>query len=123
MPERSFQFYLDRLSYLLIAMPALLTALFGNLKAQADPVLQDGSLAIITVEPTGGGAPIPLGYLVYDVLFPGNFGEFDIVNQTGPNSSLPTSSDFPVTTTVLFSDLSLTLNFSDGSTKALDSSD
>ena len=45
---------------------------------------------------------------------PGSFGEFDIVNETGPNSSLPT---WPVSTEVQFSTLSLTVNFSDGSTQ------
>ena len=35
-------------------------------------------------------APIPLGDIQWDVTVPGSFGEFDIVNQTGPNSSPPT---------------------------------
>ena len=29
-------------------------------------------------------APIPLGYISYDVNIPGSFAQFDIVNQTGP---------------------------------------
>jgi hypothetical protein len=69
-----------------------------------------GCLAWSTAQAT----PIPLGYISWDVTNPGNFGEFDIVNQTGPNSSLP---DWPVSTEVQFKTLSLTVNFSDGSTQ------
>jgi hypothetical protein len=59
-------------------------------------------------------APIPLGYISWDVTNPGFSGEFDITNQTGVNSSSPT---WPVSTTVLFNSLSLTVDFSDGSTQ------
>ena len=58
-------------------------------------------------------APIPLGDIQWDVTIPGSFGEFDIVNLTGPNSSPPT---LPVTTEVQFNNLSLVVHFSDGST-------
>ena len=61
-------------------------------------------------------APIPLGYISWDVNIPGSFGQFDIVNQTGPNSTYPPDTTFPVTNTVLFSDLSLTVHFTDGTT-------
>jgi hypothetical protein len=57
--------------------------------------------------------PIPLGFISWDVTVPGSFGQFDIVNQTGPNSSPPT---WPVSTQVQFSSLSLVVDFSDGST-------
>lgn len=57
--------------------------------------------------------PIPLGDIQWDVTIPGSFGQFDIVNETGPNSSPPT---FPVTTEVQFNSLSLVVHFSDGST-------
>src|SRR5689334_2067870 len=93
----------------LVAAVALIT-----LSVSAAP-LQDGDLAVISAAPTDGSGPIALGYLVYDVLFPGNFGEFDIVNQTGPNNSLP-EPDFPVTNTVSFVGLSLIISFSDGTT-------
>jgi hypothetical protein len=57
---------------------------------------------------------IPLGYISYDVTIPGSFAQFDITNGTGPNAAPPT---FPVDgTTVQFTGLSLTVDFSDGST-------
>jgi hypothetical protein len=56
--------------------------------------------------------PIPLGDIQWDVTVPGSFGEFDIVNETGPNSGGP----FPVSTEVQFNSLSLVVHFSDGST-------
>jgi hypothetical protein len=42
--------------------------------------------------------PIPLGFVSWDVMVPGSFGEFDIVNETGPNSG----GSFPVSTEVQF---------------------
>jgi hypothetical protein len=57
--------------------------------------------------------PVPLGYLVWDVTSPGTSGEFDLVNQTGPNGS--GDATWPVDTAVSFSSLSLTVAFSDGS--------
>lgn len=59
-------------------------------------------------------SPIPLGFILWDVTIPGSFGQFDITNETGPNSFPPT---FPVISTVNFiqSSLSLTVDFSDGS--------
>jgi hypothetical protein len=56
--------------------------------------------------------PIPLGDIQWDVIIPGSFGEFDIVNETGPNSG----GAFPVSTEVQFNSLSLVVHFSDGST-------
>ena len=60
--------------------------------------------------------PVPLGYLIWDVTDPGVSGEFDIVNQTGANSS--GDGTWPVTTDLPFTGLSLTVSFSDGSTSA-----
>jgi hypothetical protein len=62
---------------------------------------------------------IPLGFVSWDVTVPGSFGQFDIVNQTGPNSSPPT---WPVSTEAQFSSLSLVVDFSDGSTTTFGSS-
>src|SRR5579871_1053796 len=56
---------------------------------------------------------IPVGYISYDAIFPGNSAEFDITNLTGPNSS--GDATFPISTSVNLSSLSLTVNFSDGS--------
>lgn len=58
---------------------------------------------------------IPIGYVSWDVTFPGNAGQFDVVNQTGPNASIFPDTTFPVTTTVALSNLSLLVDFSDGS--------
>jgi len=68
-----------------------------------------GSLACSAAQAT----PIPLGFISWDVTVPGSFGQFDIGNETGPNSSPPT---WPVTTEVQFSSLSLVVHFSDCST-------
>jgi hypothetical protein len=56
---------------------------------------------------------LPVGFIIWDVNFPGNAGEFDIVNETGVNSS--GDSTFPVTTTLAISPSSLHVDFSNGS--------
>jgi hypothetical protein len=56
---------------------------------------------------------VPVGFIIWDVNFPGNAGEFDIVNETGVNSS--GDSTFPVTTTLAISPSSLHVDFSNGS--------
>jgi hypothetical protein len=117
MHNRIRRFRSGRLKYSLTAAAIALAGSLACSRGQAGP-LQDGDLVLITAEP----GDIPIGYLVYDIIFPGDFGEFDIVNQTGANNSLP-APDFPVVTTVLFSDLDLMLQFSDGSTKTFDLSD
>lgn len=55
-------------------------------------------------------ADIPAGYISWDVSFPGNAGQFDIVNLTGVNSADP----FSITTPVSFSNLSLVVDFVGG---------
>jgi len=65
---------------------------------------------------------IPIGYVSWDVTFPGNAGQFDVVNQTGPNASTFPDTTFPVTTTIGLSNLSLLVDFSDGSTMTFGSS-
>jgi hypothetical protein len=61
-------------------------------------------------------SPIPLGYLAWDETLPDPvFGEFDIINNTGVNAGSDPGSDFPVTTPVKFTSLSLTVAFTDGS--------
>ena len=57
------------------------------------------------------GASIPVGLFAWDAVFPGNAGQFDIVNLTGPNSSIFPDTSLPVTTTLTFSNLSLTVHF------------
>ena len=56
---------------------------------------------------------VAVGYVSWDVNFPGNAGEFDITNLTGPNSAGPT---FPITTTLNLSNLNLVVDFVGGST-------
>ena len=41
---------------------------------------------------------VPIGYVAWDVTIPGTTGEFDIVNETGPNSS--GDATWPVTTSL-----------------------
>lgn len=76
-------------------------------------------LGLCFAPPLAQATPIPLGFVSWDVTVPGSFGQFDIVNQTGPNSSPPT---WPVSTEVQFSSLSLVVDFSDGSTTTFSSS-
>jgi len=53
------------------------------------------------------------GYISWDLIFPGNAGEFDITNLTGPvNNSGDTS--FPITTELELSNLSLLVDFVGG---------
>jgi hypothetical protein len=51
-----------------------------------------------------------MGYVAFDVTNP-PLGEVDIANQTGPNSSAP---DFPVSTPVSLTNLTVTLDFATG---------
>src|ERR1700742_599904 len=62
---------------------------------------------------------IPVGFLSYDVTGT-NVAQFDIVNLTGPNSSGDAS--FPITTSVMLSSLSLTVDFLGGPSHTFDSS-
>jgi hypothetical protein len=57
--------------------------------------------------------PVPLGYLVWDVTDPGVSGQFDIVNQTGPNAS--GDATWPVDTAVSFTNLAMSVHYTDGS--------
>ena len=65
---------------------------------------------------------IPVGALMYDVTAPGSTAEFDIVNQTGPNSSIFPDTSFPVSSSEHFTITSLTVDFSDGSTQVFGAS-
>jgi hypothetical protein len=63
---------------------------------------------------------IPVGYVSWDVNFPGNAGQFDITNLSGPVNSAPPT--FPITTLVNLSSLSLTVDFVGGGTTVFGSS-
>jgi hypothetical protein len=56
---------------------------------------------------------IPAGFLSWDVTQPGTTAQFDIVNETGPNSS--GDSTFPVITPVHLTSMLLSVQFSDRS--------
>ena len=60
---------------------------------------------------SAAASTIAVGYISWDVNFPGNAGAFDIVNLTGPNAAPPT---FPITTLVSLSNLTLMVNFVGG---------
>ena len=72
-----------------------------------------------TAVPAVADAPIPVGYISWDVNFPGNAGQFDITNLTGPNSLPP---DFPITTLLNLTSLSLTVDFVGGGSTVYGSS-
>ncbi len=61
---------------------------------------------------------VPIGTLNFDLTGLPGTATIDIANQTGPNSSTFPITDFPVSTSVSLSNLSLTLDFSDGTTQA-----
>ena len=58
--------------------------------------------------------PVPIGYLAWDVTNPGVAGEFDLVNESGPNGS--GDATWPVNSALSFSNLSLVVSFADGTT-------
>lgn len=68
-------------------------------------------------------SPYAVGYTSWDIIVPGDTGEFDIANQTGPNASIAPDTTFPVTTSVNFSSLSLSVTFVGGGTVVYGSSD
>jgi rhamnogalacturonan endolyase len=75
--------------------------------------------AISTLSLAANATDIPVGFLSYDVTGT-NVAQFDIVNLTGPNSSGDAS--FPIATSVMLSNLSLTVDFIGGATRTFDSS-
>jgi hypothetical protein len=72
------------------------------------PTLMDGDDVVIEAIDASTSALYPVAVLSWDLIFPGNAGEFDITNLTGPNALPP---DFPITTAVNLTDLTLTVNF------------
>jgi hypothetical protein len=87
------------------------------MKARTGLVLSFGLLALCS---TATSAQIPLGYLSWDVTLPGLAGQFDIVNLTGANASPP---DFPITTALHLSGLSLSVSFTGGGSHIYTTSD
>jgi hypothetical protein len=62
-----------------------------------------------------------VGFVSWDVNFPANAGQFDIVNETGVNSEPSPGTDFPISTAVNLAGLGLTVSFADGSTRTFGS--
>lgn len=63
-----------------------------------------------------------VGIFSFDLSTPPNEAQFDIINQTGPNSSLFPDTTFPVTTTIDLSSLSLVVSYASGPTSTFGSS-
>lgn len=72
-------------------------------------------LALGLFSATASATSIPVGFVSYDVTNPtSGLAEFDITNQTGPNSSPFPDTTWPVTDSISLSSLSLTVNFVSG---------
>jgi hypothetical protein len=72
-----------------------------------------GLLAFSMFSMAAKAGNLAVGLLFWDVKAPGSTGSFDITNMTGVNSS--GDSTFPVTTSLSFNALSLSVHFEDGS--------
>jgi hypothetical protein len=71
-------------------------------------------LAASVLLPHASAAPITVGYISYDLTTPPGEAQFDIVNQSGINSTPFPDSTFPVTTSLSLSNLSLDVSFASG---------
>src|ERR1017187_1453207 len=71
------------------------------------------SLALGLFSAVAYAGNVPLGFVSYDFIGDG-LAEFDITNQTGPNSSPFPDQTWPVTNSINFSNLSLTVFFTGG---------
>jgi len=72
-------------------------------------------LAVMTVSVSVLASPIPLGFVTYNLTDPG-FAEFNIINQTGPNSTAFPDPTWPVSNSINLSSLSLLVTDSGGGT-------
>src|SRR5579859_1536678 len=79
------------------------------------------SLVGMLLIPAARASDIPVGFISYDVTGT-NVAQFDIVNQTGPNSSTFPDTTFPVTNSISLSSLSLLVGYSGGGTATFGSS-
>jgi hypothetical protein len=71
------------------------------------------SLALGLFTAVACASDVPVGFVSYDFIG-GGLAEFDITNQTGPNSSPFPDETWPVSNPISLSNLSLTVYFSDG---------
>lgn len=72
-------------------------------------------LVFVSLVTSHAAYAVPIGLISWDVTSPGSTGEFDIFNETGPNSSVFPDPTWPVTTSVSLSSLSLKVDFTDSS--------
>jgi YD repeat-containing protein len=80
------------------------------------------SLILLLISPSAAFAiPIPIGFISWDVTVPGALGQFDLANETGPNSSGDATA--PVVTPVILGNLSLDVLLSNGATTHFESAD
>jgi RHS repeat-associated protein len=70
--------------------------------------------ALVASPRAGYATSIPMGFISWDVTVPGVLGQFDIANETGPNSSGDATA--PVVTPVPLGDLALNVLLSNGQT-------
>ena len=72
-------------------------------------------LAVSLFTAAASANTIPVGFVSYDATDPtSGLAQFDITNQTGPNSSVFPDTTWPVTNSINLSSLSLTVNFVSG---------
>src|SRR5580658_8009816 len=80
------------------------------------------AVGLLSAVASADQCPLAVGYISWDITSTdGSTGEFDIINQSGPNSSGDPT--FPITTPVNLESLSLTVDFSDSSTATYGPSD
>ncbi|HEX4156514.1 MAG TPA: polysaccharide lyase family protein [Acidobacteriaceae bacterium] len=80
----------------------------------AIPKLLMAVLSTALLSTAAHATDIPAGFVSYDVTGT-NVAEFDIFNFTGANASTFPDTTFPISTDLSLSDLSLTVNYGDGS--------
>lgn len=89
--------------------------IFRNAIRRAGAVFPLLLLSLAAFTPTTAlSDELSVGYVAWDETDPGVAGEFDVVDQTGPNSS--GDATWPVTTTLAFQSLALAVHFTDGTT-------
>jgi len=80
-------------------------------------------LAVSLFTAAASANTIPVGFVSYDATDPtSGLAQFDITNQTGPNSSVFPDTTWPVTNSTNLSSLSLTVNFVSGPPQTFGSS-
>src|ERR1700730_9484052 len=96
-----------------------------GLGTKGEPMVRALTLLCLTaflISSTAFGGLIPIGCLSCDVRAPGSARKFDIVNETGPNSSPFPDPTFPVVTPVHLGSLSLFVDFNNGTSHTYPSS-